>query len=76
LQRDAGKPFVPDTRFEDYADRQGTKILKFFLHVSREEQKKRFMERLDEPEKNWKFSTRHRGAQVLERLHGRVRGSD
>jgi len=31
-------------------------ILKFFLHVSREEQKKRFMKRLDNPEKNWKFS--------------------
>jgi PPK2 family polyphosphate:nucleotide phosphotransferase len=43
-------------RFEDYATRQGTKILKFFLHVSRKEQKKRFMARLDEPEKNWKFS--------------------
>lgn len=43
-------------RFEDYADRQGIKILKCFLHVSREEQKKRFIERLDEPEKNWKFS--------------------
>jgi len=42
--------------FEDYATRQGTKIFKFFLHVSREEQKKRFMDRLDEPEKNWKFS--------------------
>jgi Polyphosphate kinase 2 (PPK2) len=42
--------------FEDYATRQGTKILKFFLHVSRNEQKKRFMARLDEPEKNWKFS--------------------
>ena len=42
--------------FEDYATRQGTKILKFFLHVSRKEQKKRFIERLDEPEKNWKFS--------------------
>jgi PPK2 family polyphosphate:nucleotide phosphotransferase len=42
--------------FEDYAARQGTKILKFFLHVSRNEQKKRFMDRLDEPEKNWKFS--------------------
>ena len=36
--------------------RQGTKILKFFLHVSRKEQKKRFLDRLDEPEKNWKFS--------------------
>jgi PPK2 family polyphosphate:nucleotide phosphotransferase len=43
-------------RFEDYATRQGTKILKFFLHVSRKEQKKRFTDRLDEPEKNWKFS--------------------
>jgi PPK2 family polyphosphate:nucleotide phosphotransferase len=42
--------------FEDYATRQGTKILKFFLHVSRKEQKKRFLERLDQPEKNWKFS--------------------
>ena len=42
--------------FEDYLTRQGTNILKFFLHVSRKEQKKRFLERLDEPEKNWKFS--------------------
>lgn len=43
-------------RFEDYLTRQGVIILKFFLHVSREEQKKRFMKRLDNPEKNWKFS--------------------
>jgi PPK2 family polyphosphate:nucleotide phosphotransferase len=43
-------------QFEGYAARQGIKILKFFLHVSRNEQKKRFLERLDEPEKNWKFS--------------------
>ena len=42
--------------FEDYLTRQGVIILKFFLHVSREEQKKRFMKRLDTPEKNWKFS--------------------
>ena len=42
--------------FEDYLTRQGTMILKFFLHVSRDEQKKRFMERLDAPEKAWKFS--------------------
>jgi len=42
--------------FEDYLTRQGTKILKFFLHISRKEQKKRFLDRLDEPEKNWKFS--------------------
>ena len=42
--------------FEAYATRQGIKVLKFFLHVSRNEQKKRFLERLNEPEKNWKFS--------------------
>ena len=43
--------------FEDYLARQGTILLKFFLHVSREEQKKRFMERLDKPRKHWKFSS-------------------
>ena len=42
--------------FEDYLTRQGTIILKFFLNVSRNEQKKRFMERLDKPDKHWKFS--------------------
>jgi PPK2 family polyphosphate:nucleotide phosphotransferase len=42
--------------FEDYLTRQGVVILKFFLNMSREEQKKRFMKRLDTPEKNWKFS--------------------
>ena len=42
--------------FEDYLTRQGTIILKFFLNVSRKEQKNRFMERLDKPEKHWKFS--------------------
>jgi PPK2 family polyphosphate:nucleotide phosphotransferase len=43
--------------FEDYLKRQGTILLKFFLHVSREEQKRRFMERLDKPRKHWKFSS-------------------
>ena len=43
--------------FEDYITRQGTLVLKFFLNVSRKEQKNRFMERLDKPKKNWKFST-------------------
>ena len=43
--------------FEDYLMRQGTILLKFFLHVSREEQKRRFMERLDKPRKHWKFSS-------------------
>ena len=42
--------------FEGYLTRQGVVVLKFFLHLSREEQKKRFMKRLDTPEKNWKFS--------------------
>jgi PPK2 family polyphosphate:nucleotide phosphotransferase len=42
--------------FERHLQRNGTVILKFFLNVSKETQKKRFMERLDRPEKNWKFS--------------------
>jgi len=42
--------------FEDYLTRQGTIVLKFFLHVSRKEQKRRFMERLNQPDKHWKFS--------------------
>jgi len=43
--------------FERYLTRNGIAILKFFLYVSRKEQKRRFLERLDKPEKNWKFST-------------------
>ena len=42
--------------FETYLSRNGTVVLKFFLHLSKGEQKKRFLERLDMPEKNWKFS--------------------
>ena len=42
--------------FEDYLTRQGTIILKFFLHVSWKEQKNRFIARLDQPDKRWKFS--------------------
>jgi PPK2 family polyphosphate:nucleotide phosphotransferase len=42
--------------YEQHLARSGTVIRKFFLHVSKEEQKKRFLERLDEPSKNWKFS--------------------
>jgi PPK2 family polyphosphate:nucleotide phosphotransferase len=51
-----------DERFEDiccleqHMARSGTVIRKFFLHLSRQEQKKRFLKRLEEPEKNWKFS--------------------
>lgn len=43
--------------FEKHLADNGTLILKFFLNVSREEQKKRFLERLDNPDKNWKFSS-------------------
>lgn len=52
-----------DNRYEDinaieqHLYRNGTRILKFFLHISKEEQKERFISRIDEPEKNWKFST-------------------
>ena len=42
--------------FERYLANNGTIILKFFLHVSKDEQQKRFLERLDNPDKNWKFS--------------------
>ncbi len=42
--------------FEDYLSRNDIVVRKFFLHVSHREQKKRFLERLDQPEKNWKFS--------------------
>jgi PPK2 family polyphosphate:nucleotide phosphotransferase len=42
--------------FEDYLTRQGVIVLKFFLNLSRKEQKKRFMKRLDDPDRHWKFS--------------------
>jgi len=41
---------------EKHLYRNGTRIIKFFLHLSEEEQRKRFLARIDEPEKNWKFS--------------------
>ena len=43
-------------RFERHLQENGTRVTKFFLHVSREEQKRRFVERIDRPEKNWKFN--------------------
>ena len=43
-------------RFERYLARNGVVVVKFFLHLSRKEQKKRFLERLDDSKKNWKFS--------------------
>jgi PPK2 family polyphosphate:nucleotide phosphotransferase len=51
--------------FEGYLARQGYVILKFFLHVSKREQKERFLKRLDDPAKNWKFSM----GDVKERRH-------
>jgi PPK2 family polyphosphate:nucleotide phosphotransferase len=42
--------------FERHLARNGTRIMKFFLHVSKEEQRKRFLDRIDEPAKRWKFS--------------------
>jgi PPK2 family polyphosphate:nucleotide phosphotransferase len=51
--------------YERYLTRNGFPILKFFLNVSRKEQKRRFLERLDQPEKHWKFSP----ADVRERGH-------
>jgi len=51
--------------FEQHLDRNGTTIVKFFLHVSREEQRQRFLSRLTEPGKEWKFSAND----VAERQH-------
>ena len=53
--------------FERYLARNGIAICKFFLHVSHAEQKRRFLERLDTPEKNWKFSA----ADIVERQYWR-----
>ncbi len=51
--------------FEKHLARNGTVVLKFFLNVSKKEQKERFLKRLDDPERNWKFSD----ADVAERQH-------
>jgi PPK2 family polyphosphate:nucleotide phosphotransferase len=64
-------PRIWEERYEDirnlerYLARNGTVVRKFFLHVSRDEQRKRFLDRLDEPEKNWKFAA----GDVRERAH-------
>ncbi len=57
--------FASIREHEAHLTRTGTTILKFWLNVSREEQRRRFLARLDEPEKNWKFST----SDVKERGH-------
>ena len=57
VTKDIWKERFQDIRsFERYLTRNGVAIRKFFLHVSNKEQKKRFLERIEEPEKNWKFS--------------------
>jgi PPK2 family polyphosphate:nucleotide phosphotransferase len=57
--------FQEINNFEEYLVRNGIVVLKFFLNVSKEKQKKRFLERIDLPEKNWKFSE----SDALERQH-------
>lgn len=57
--------FEQINHFEKYLTQNQTTIIKFFLHVSKTEQKKRFMSRINEPDKNWKFSLRD----VHERSH-------
>ena len=57
VTKDIWKERFKDIRgFERYLTRNGVVVRKFFLHVSKKEQKKRFLERLENPEKNWKFS--------------------
>ena len=51
--------------FEQHMHRNGTKVIKFFLHLSKDEQRKRFIDRIDQPEKNWKFTI----ADINERQH-------
>lgn len=49
--------FQEINNFEEYLVHNGIEVVKFFLNVSKEEQKKRFLDRIDRPEKNWKFSS-------------------
>jgi PPK2 family polyphosphate:nucleotide phosphotransferase len=51
-----GERYRDIVNLEDYLHRNGTRIIKFFLHVSKEEQRRRFLERIDDPVKNWKMS--------------------
>jgi len=58
LTKDIWEDRLKDIKhFEEYLNRNGTLVIKFFLNLSYEEQKKRFIERIDNPDKNWKFST-------------------
>jgi polyphosphate kinase 2 (PPK2 family) len=53
LWRDRYRSIV---NLEKHLHRNGTRIVKFFLHLSKEEQRKRFLKRIDDPEKSWKFN--------------------
>lgn len=69
-EKDITKEFWEDRyasirHFEEHLARNGTVIMKFFLHMGRDAQKERFLERIDDPRKNWKFST----SDVAERRH-------
>jgi PPK2 family polyphosphate:nucleotide phosphotransferase len=55
--------YLSIVNLENHLHRNGTRVIKFFLHLSKDEQRKRFLERIDEPEKNWKFSQ----ADIVER---------
>ena len=57
--------FKDIANFERYLTHNGTMVLKFFLHISKQEQRQRFLKRIDDPEKNWKFSLKD----VEERQH-------
>ncbi len=48
--------YVSIVDLEEHLHRNGTRVVKFFLHLSKDEQRKRFLARIDEPDKNWKFS--------------------
>jgi PPK2 family polyphosphate:nucleotide phosphotransferase len=66
VTKDIWKERLKDiSNFERYLTHNGIAVVKFFLHVSRDEQKKRFLERINNPEKNWKFSL----ADIHERQH-------
>src|SRR5215813_8337837 len=66
LTKDIWRERFQDIRsFERYLSRNGIKIVKFFLHVSKQEQRRRFLARAEEPEKNWKFSA----SDMAEREH-------
>ena len=57
--------FKDISNFERHLSNNGTLVLKFFLHISKEEQRQRFLKRIEEPDKNWKFSLKD----VEERQH-------